>query len=215
MKRFQVFKKVRAAIGATGFLFIAAVSLANPPAENPTTTTGTPIPITATPDVKSVQVEKIAVLPWTFQWGTKTSRETAQSFLHKLLNKMGIEEISEARTTAAWLQANSEEYDPKFDFMPSPASMLRVGMALGADWVMAPMASWHSRSIWVGLGPKTKSTCTVSFRIVDVKNRVVALDVHDLAMGQIPLAKAQGLVPDWKRVPPTDTIGRLNIRPVL
>jgi ankyrin repeat protein len=32
---------------------------------------------------------------------------------------------------------------------------------------------------------------------------------------QIPLAKAQGLVPDWKRVPPTDTIGRLNFRPVL
>jgi hypothetical protein len=182
MKRFQVFKRLRTAIGVTSFLFIAAVSLANPPSENPTTAPGTPIPITGDTDVKPVQVEKIAVLPWTFQWGTKTSHETAQNFLHKLLDKMGIEEIPEARVTAAWLQVNAEEYDPKFDFMPSPASMLRVGMALGADWVMVPMASWHSRSIWVGLGPKTKSTCTVSFRIVDVKNRVVALDVHDLAM---------------------------------
>lgn len=184
MKHLAIFERgFTTVLCVAGILSMSALSGATPPSENPKSDSGTPIPITGTTDVKPVQIEKIAVFPWTFQWGTKTSHETAQNFLHKLLNKMGIEEIPEARVTAAWLQVNNnEEYEPKFDFMPTPASMLRVGMALGADWVMVPMASWHSRSIWVGLGPKTKSTCTVSFRVIDVKNRTVALDVHDLSM---------------------------------
>jgi hypothetical protein len=62
------------------------------------------------------------------------------------------------------------------------AQMLRVGQKLDVDWVMSGSVSWHSRSIWVGLGPKTKSTCTIRVRVVDVKRQEVALDVKDLKM---------------------------------
>lgn len=147
-----------------------------------------PIPITGAEQQTPIQTETIAVLPWAFQYGTKTSRETAENFLDKLLVKMGIDKVPEARVRVVWVQCNSgdeggiTDYTPKVGEMPTPAQMLRVGLALHTDWVMAESAAWHSRSIWVGLGPKTKSTCTVCFRIVDVKNRVVALDENNLAV---------------------------------
>lgn len=43
----------------------------------------------------------------------------------------------------------------------------------------SPYLSWRIRSVWVGLGPKTKADATVSTRIVDVAKEEVALDVLD------------------------------------
>ena len=121
-----------------------------------------------------VIVETIAVLPWNFLNGTEGAKRTGKEFLSTVLTKIKVDAVSEVKTLAAWEQVNTGEYQPKDATLPSPAEMLRVGTKLSTDWVMAGSADWHSRGLWIGLGPKTKSTCTVSARIVDVKKQIVA-----------------------------------------
>ena len=129
-----------------------------------------------------VQVETIAVLPWYLSKGTEGAQKTAKEFLPTLLTKIKVEQVSEVKAMAAWDEVNESEFtSEKFPFASAP-QLLRVGQKLGVDWVMSGNVTWHSRSIWVGLGPKTKSTCTINVRIVDVKRQEVALDVKDLKM---------------------------------
>ena len=60
--------------------------------------------------------------------------------------------------------------------------LLKLGQELGADWVITGHAAWHTRSIWIGLGPKTKSDCTVDMVIVDVKKKELSLDARQVTM---------------------------------
>ena len=134
------------------------------------------------PSTKPVKVETIAVLPWSLTQGTDGAKKTAKEFLSVLLTKVKVDAVSEVKTLAAWEETASSEYDTKVTMLPTSAQMLRVGKKLGVDWVMSGSVVWHSRSIWVGLGPKTKSTCTINTRVVDVKSQEVVLDVKDLKM---------------------------------
>lgn len=134
------------------------------------------------PATRPFKVETVAVLPWNLSKGTDGAKKTAKEFLATLLTKIKVETVSEVKTLVAWEEVNSSEYDMQSATLPTSAQMLRVGNKLGVNWVMSGSAVWHSRSIWVGLGPKTKSTCTINARVVDVKNQEVALDVKDLKM---------------------------------
>ena len=141
----------------------------------------TPIhPLSENKSGADVKVETIAVLPWQLENGTDRAKKTAREFLSALLTKIKVDAASEVKTTAAWAASTGSEEIYQNNQLPSAANMLRVGNKMGVDWVMSGKVSWHSRSIWVGLGPKTKSTATVSVRIVDVKNQVVALEVADM-----------------------------------
>ncbi len=127
-------------------------------------------------------VETAAILPWHYESGTDGAVKTGKEFLHTLLVKSRVDETSEVKTTAAWEETNGTAWDQAKWTMPSPAQMLRVGQKLGVDWVITGSARWHTKSVWIGLGPKTKSDCTVDCIIVDVKKGEVALDVKDIRM---------------------------------
>ena len=150
--------------------------------------------------------ESAAVIPWHFSNGTPTARKAAKQFLSDLMMKLRISEVSgtEVRQTLVadisgenpsggvkkanipegytMLYADILKDEEEDDTLTTPAQMLRVGKKLNVDWVIAGSADWHSRSIWIALGPKTKSTCTISFRVVDVKNKEVVLDVQNMQM---------------------------------
>lgn len=129
-----------------------------------------------------IQVETIAVLPWTFQHGAKGAVAAARSFRDTVLTRMGISKEDSGRAVDAYQEANGSPYSVRRLTLPSPVKMLRTGEKLGCDWVMAAILRWHSRSIWVGFGPKTKSTAYLDMRVVDVKKRELALDVAGLKM---------------------------------
>ena len=58
--------------------------------------------------------------------------------------------------------------------MPTRATLEAFGKAVHADKVYYGSVSWHTRSIWVDLGPKTISTATVNAYVFDVNaNKVV------------------------------------------
>jgi len=130
---------------------------------------------------QALGVQTIAVMPWSMTKGTDGAKRTAREFLAQILPKMNLEAIPEARCLAAWREVSRTEY-PTEGALPSAVQLLEVGKVLDVDFVMAGSASWHSRAIWISLGPKTKSTCTVSVRVVDVRKEVIPVDVKDLKM---------------------------------
>jgi len=129
-----------------------------------------------------VQVETMAVLPWDFEKGTSGAVKTGKEFLANVLSKSHVETVSEVKALAGWEEANGAAWSEDKKDLPSPAQMLRTGNKLGVDWVMSGRAVWHTKSVWIGLGPKTKSDCTVDVRIVDVKNQIVVLDAKQVRL---------------------------------
>ncbi|MCX7992883.1 MAG: hypothetical protein N2651_04350 [Fimbriimonadales bacterium] len=141
-----------------------------------------------------IHVPKIAVYPWSFAENERGTNEQAVRSVQDLLrksfeNRAGMEILPEARCRAAWMQLGNEDFpltveDPgQLPRLPSAKKLLDFGEALGADYVCAGTVSWRVRSVWVGLGPKTKAEATVNVIIIDVKRREIVLDVRDFSSG--------------------------------
>lgn len=89
--------------------------------------------------------------------------------------------IPEARVAVVWEDMNLS-LDEDWNELPTPKELLSLGEKLGVDWVITGKAEWHTHSIWVGLGPQTKSDCTVDVIVVDVRKREIALDARKVKM---------------------------------
>ncbi len=138
---------------------------------------------------EAVQVPKVAIYPWSFaenERGTNpTAVETARSTLQKLFERRAqFEVISPARCAAAWRELGYEEIPETVEEpgqLPAtydPKKLLEFGKKVGADYVCAGTLAWRVRSVWVGLGPKTKANAVVNVMIVDVRKAELALDVR-------------------------------------
>jgi hypothetical protein len=95
----------------------------------------------------------IAVCPAEFDHGSRTSRMTAMKAIEHMLQREGYTVILPPESATA------------------PASqdgLMRYGNQLNAQYVLKPSISFHSRSIWVDLGPRTNSTADVDVTITDV-----------------------------------------------
>ncbi|MFN3691040.1 MAG: hypothetical protein ACK4UU_08970, partial [Fimbriimonadales bacterium] len=125
-----------------------------------------------------IYVPKIAVYPWCFAENERGTNEQAVRSVQELLrksfeNRAGMEIIPEARCRSAWLQLGNEDIpltveDPgQLPRLPSAKKLLEFGEKLGADYVCAGTVAWRVRSVWVGLGPKTKAEATVNVIIID------------------------------------------------
>ena len=126
--------------------------------------------------------DRVAILPWVFELGTSGAQASAKGFLSAVLLKARLEELPQARTTLMWEDGMGKKHDAKRATLPKSAELLKLGQKLDVDWVIAGRAKWHTRSLWVGMGPKTKSDCTVDMLIVDVRKQVVALDAKAVKM---------------------------------
>jgi len=137
-----------------------------------------------------VKVPKIAML-WTFAENERGTSEagirTANDLLRRLFEeKAGFEVVSDAVSRAAWskLAYNprpSTVEDPgQVPVLPEPKQILEFGQAAGADFVCIGTLTWRVRSVWVGLGPKTKADATVSVIIVNVNKREIVHEAKEV-----------------------------------
>jgi hypothetical protein len=137
-----------------------------------------------------IKVPKVAIYPWTFAENEKGTSEAGISTVQTLLKKLfevrgGCEVISDVISKAAWKELNYGDIpltveDPgQVPLIPDAKKLLEFGKRVGADYVCAGTVSWRVRSVWVGLGPKTKADATVSVTIVNVAKSEVALEVKD------------------------------------
>lgn len=90
------------------------------------------------------------------QSGTQTSRATAAASINEILQKGGFKMVGTARTS-----------QHRSAYLPSSASLAAIGRRAGAKYVAGASVTFHSRSIWVNLGPKTVSNCTIRTIIVN------------------------------------------------
>lgn len=155
---------------------------------------GLAIPVRAQ-DTQSDKPKTVALLPVPMTKGTDGAKKATKDYLETVLTKAGFETLPPARTTAAAAGCGvtypDEDRMKDLPPLPTPKELLAIGEKLGSDFVVAARATWHTRSIWVSLGPKTKSDCTVDMLIVDVKKQEVALDAKSVRMDST--AKEDGL----------------------
>jgi hypothetical protein len=135
-------------------------------------------------------VPAVAIFPWSYCENEKGTSEKGVSMSSEILKKlfeergkMSVQPSEESRKF--WLQQNSEGWtsiieDPKNQpQIPDNKKLLEYGRAANVDFVCSGRIYWHVKSVWVGLGPKTKATATVDVRIIDVKKGEVVLDVKE------------------------------------
>ncbi len=140
-------------------------------------------------EVRADSPETVAILPWIYENGTSGAQTAAKEFLETALTQSpffregSFQIIPEARVALTW--TNDMGHDPSSEGteLPTPKQLLILGEKLGVDWVITGRASWHTRSVWIGLGPKTKSDCTVDMLIVDVRKKELSLDARKVKMG--------------------------------
>ncbi|MFZ4507216.1 MAG: hypothetical protein ACOYON_05900 [Fimbriimonas sp.] len=137
--------------------------------------------------VGSKPIRQVALLPWALKDGTETADKTARDMVRTLLEKSNYEVLPEVRTKTAWeeglkLSPIKGELEGKdaLPELPGAKDLLALGKLMGVDLVCAGRAVWHTKSVWVGLGPKTKADCTVDVLIVDVKKEEVVLDAKGI-----------------------------------
>lgn len=104
--------------------------------------------------------------------GTETSRKTGVRSVQEVLQKAGYTLISNTVAANTWRRLGIPL--PLTDKPATRRDIVRFGKAIKAHYVVTPVFDFHSRSIWVDLGPKTVSTATVDIVITDVvKNKTV------------------------------------------
>ena len=136
--------------------------------------------------------ETVAILPWIYENGTPGAQIAAKEFLNTALTVSpffradSFQIIPEERVIQTWTKDMGHALDSERTEIPTPKELLKLGQKLGVDWVITGHALWHTRSLWIGLGPKTKSDCTVDMVIVDVKNKELSLDARKVKMGSTP-----------------------------
>lgn len=104
--------------------------------------------------------------------GGETSRKTGVRSVEEVLQKAGYTLISGTVAANTWRRLGLPL--PLTDKPATLSNIVRFGKALKAHYVVTPVFDFHSRSIWVDLGPKTVSTATVDVVITDVvQNKTV------------------------------------------
>jgi hypothetical protein len=135
----------------------------------------------------------VAVYPIIFNHnsGDETSRKTAIGAIDESLQKGGYTLISSRVAANTWRRlglpmATAEEPARRTD-------LVRLGTELKARYVVSAVVLFHTRSIWVDLGPRTVSSATVDIVITDVnddKTVYSRTDVTGRSDEKFDLAKA-------------------------
>jgi hypothetical protein len=118
--------------------------------------------------------------PWVFNNGTGTSRTTAISSADEIGRSIDYASVPDDVAQSAW--QNDGLPTPIFGQSPSRASLETFGRGLHAKMVIYGSVSWHTRSIWVDLGPKTISTATVNAYVFNVASDKVVF--HGKGVGR-------------------------------
>lgn len=110
--------------------------------------------------------KSVVAYPWIFTSGTDTARETAVTTMGEISQKNGYDVVDAATAKSAYADLHLPEASAMT--MPTTAQLVKFGKKVGASYVVYGSVDWHTRSIWVGAGPKTISTATVSAKVLNV-----------------------------------------------
>ena len=98
--------------------------------------------------------------------GTEASRATAVHSVKEILQKAGYTLTSNEVAHNTWRRLKLPA--PTMNTLSRRRDIVRFGKEMKVRYVVATTVYFHSRSIWVNLGPKTISTATVGITITDI-----------------------------------------------
>lgn len=104
--------------------------------------------------------------PWAFKKGNRTARTLAIQTVEEIAQRVGFTTIPVDVAQGNWEKRKLKA--PVYRQLPSRATLQAYGRSLNANRVLYGSIAWHTRSIWVNLGPKTISTATVDVYVLDV-----------------------------------------------
>jgi len=107
----------------------------------------------------------VAICPWTFMDGNRTSRPMVMDTLRTILEKNGYVVLHDS-------ELRYRSMNPPIAVRgewPIPEDLDRYGSMVGATHVVFGRAKWDTRSIWVGTGPKTISTAKIDLFIYNTR----------------------------------------------
>lgn len=105
--------------------------------------------------------------PWSYSKGTDTAQATAQATVEHLARREGYSSVPLDVAKKAWTDLKLP--DPSLGRMPTAANLRALARKVNASVVLYGSVKWHTRSIWVDLGPRTISTATANVYVFDVK----------------------------------------------
>lgn len=133
----------RTLIAISGLFFFASLSLAQPASRG-----------------------SIAIWPViTDDSGTPTSRAKAKEALTEVVRKGGFRVLDDAKASQAWRSLSYRT--PTIVRPPSKAQLSQFAKVAGVRYVLTSSVTFHTRSIWVNLGPKTVASCHVAVTVLD------------------------------------------------
>jgi hypothetical protein len=129
------------------------------------------------------QTKTVALLPWSLSAATDGGREATFKAIESVFANANYQILPTVGTKKVWEEdlrmpridlapASEKDLRP----LPSAKDLLALGEALKADLVCAGRAHFHTKSIWVGLGPKTKAEVVMDVILVDIQKREVILE---------------------------------------
>ena len=110
---------------------------------------------------------QVAVGPWDFQDGNVTSRTMVLEPVRRIAEHQGLAIVS-----PEVVQQVSDSMGPGFGIRrgrPDLAKLSSFAASTHANIVIFGKASWHTRSIWVGTGPKTISTASITLYVFNAR----------------------------------------------
>ncbi len=108
----------------------------------------------------------IAVFPVVYdQSGTATSKSKAKEAMIEIFKKGGFRVLDDSAAAKGW---RSKGYrTPTSARPPTAAQLASFGRTAGVKYVSTANVAFHTRSIWVNLGPKTISNSLIAITIVE------------------------------------------------
>ncbi|MCW5935863.1 MAG: hypothetical protein KIT11_00965 [Fimbriimonadaceae bacterium] len=108
--------------------------------------------------------------------GTDGSRAKAQDALTEIFKKGGFKVVDDSKAGSVWKAKGFRT--PTITRPPTVQQLVALGKTVGVRYVCTTSVTFHTRSIWVNLGPKTISTCNMTVTIVDAKAGKVAYEAE-------------------------------------
>ena len=124
----------------------------------------------------------VAVMPVLFQKGTARAERTGKEVLNSLLDAAKTTRVPQDQILKAWQDTTGAPWPEKPTHLATREEMLAVGRAVNAELVMETLVKWHNRTVWVSLGPKVKSDCTVTCLILNTATGETVLEAKDIKM---------------------------------
>ncbi len=120
----------------------------------------------------------VVAYPWALDKSTDSAKASVHRSASEIAKKAGYDVVPGDTSSSEWRRTDRRL--PTIGHPSSRETLVEYGRSVNANFVLCGSVSWHTRSIWVNLGPKTISTATLSVYVLDVATGTTVYEKLDV-----------------------------------